>query len=198
MIGLDVPGPIGTCWPNRRRRAPGACGFRAFSCLSVSRSFGMSGHAGVSQVTKKICAHPGCPCLIEASDRFCVQHKAKARQSADRARDRARSGPVRRWYSSAAWRGRRERQLAKEPMCRRCAEMKIARLATVADHIEPHRGDAEKFWRGALMSLCQSCHSGWKQRLEARAARPAGGGGWFIPWGPRHGDPTQQPNLGEF
>jgi 5-methylcytosine-specific restriction enzyme A len=38
-------------------------------------------------------------------------------------------------------------------------------LATVADHITPHRGDPELF-KGPLQSLCASCHSSWKQELE--------------------------------
>lgn len=38
--------------------------------------------------------------------------------------------------------------------------------ATIADHIEPHRGDVEKFWNGELQPLCGQCHSGTKQAME--------------------------------
>jgi hypothetical protein len=37
--------------------------------------------------------------------------------------------------------------------------------ATVADHIEPHRGDPVKF-AGPIQSLCLPCHSIHKQVLE--------------------------------
>ena len=37
--------------------------------------------------------------------------------------------------------------------------------ASVADHVEPHRGDPVKF-EGPLQSLCASCHSSIKQSLE--------------------------------
>lgn len=40
------------------------------------------------------------------------------------------------------------------------------KLATVADHISPHRGDLALFHAGALQSLCSPCHSGQKARLE--------------------------------
>jgi 5-methylcytosine-specific restriction protein A len=40
-------------------------------------------------------------------------------------------------------------------------------VATIADHIEPHRGDMDKFWNGPLQSLCGICHSAVKQREES-------------------------------
>ena len=68
-----------------------------------------------------------------------------------------------RLYNSRAWRKRAMRQLADEPMCRICASQRRVTAATVADHIEPHRGDSEQFWNGSLQSLCAPCHSGPKQ-----------------------------------
>jgi 5-methylcytosine-specific restriction enzyme A len=38
--------------------------------------------------------------------------------------------------------------------------------ATVADHIEPHKGDISKFFLGKLQSLCWPHHSGAKQFEE--------------------------------
>jgi hypothetical protein len=38
--------------------------------------------------------------------------------------------------------------------------------ATVADHVEPHHGDLNKFILGALQSLGTACHSRRKQREE--------------------------------
>lgn len=43
------------------------------------------------------------------------------------------------------------------------------RLATVADHIVPHRGDESKFYDpDNLQSLCKPCHDTHKQRIEKR------------------------------
>jgi hypothetical protein len=44
--------------------------------------------------------------------------------------------------------------------------------ATVADHVEPHHGDYEKFWNGKLQSLCGTCHSSRKQILEKSGYLP--------------------------
>lgn len=74
----------------------------------------------------------------------------------------------RQWYNSKAWRQRRAMQLACEPLCAMHLEAGEVVEATVADHIEPHREDWERFWHGPLQSLCAGCHSGAKQREEAR------------------------------
>lgn len=40
-------------------------------------------------------------------------------------------------------------------------------IATIADHIEPHRGDTAKFWdAGNLQGLCQPHHDSTKQSIE--------------------------------
>ena len=64
--------------------------------------------------------------------------------------------------------------------------MAMGRLtpATVVDHIEPHRGDLTAFWQGALQSLCGTCHSSTKQRLEAGKGIGCDAGG--NPLGPHH------------
>lgn len=72
----------------------------------------------------------------------------------------------RRWYGLARWRKRRVEQLAREPWCASCVNIGRRTPATVADHIEPHRGDEAKFWTGALQSLCLSCHNRHKQSVE--------------------------------
>lgn len=77
-------------------------------------------------------------------------------------------------YTHRRWRKRRADQLAREPLCCYCQRKGITRLATVADHIEPHRGDEQAFWQGALQSLCQWCHSAEKQR-EEQGSNPSGG-----------------------
>lgn len=69
-------------------------------------------------------------------------------------------------YKTTAWKRTRAYQLQVEPLCRYCLQVGRLTPATVADHIEPHRGDEIKFWNGELMSLCASCHSGTKQVQE--------------------------------
>lgn len=90
-----------------------------------------------------------------------------------------------RMYDTARWRRRRERQLAEEPLCRMCMQLGRVTEATVADHVVPHRGDSDRFYHGALQSLCDSHHSSAKQREEARGYSDAlDEDGW--PSDPRH------------
>lgn len=70
------------------------------------------------------------------------------------------------WYHTTRWRKRRAYQLADEPLCRMCEDQGRITEATVADHIEPHNGDYDKFWHGKLQSLCATCHNVRKQRIE--------------------------------
>ncbi|ATQ70275.1 HNH endonuclease [Methylosinus trichosporium OB3b] len=76
------------------------------------------------------------------------------------------------WYGLRRWRARAKAQLADEPLCRMCAAEGRVTAATVADHIEPHRGDPALFWAGALQSLCAPHHNRAKQRAEAAARHP--------------------------
>lgn len=70
------------------------------------------------------------------------------------------------WYADRRWRAKRDALLAREPLCRFCAARGRVTPATIADHIEPHRGDRHKFWYGELQALCATCHSSTKQRIE--------------------------------
>jgi 5-methylcytosine-specific restriction enzyme A len=92
----------------------------------------------------------------------------------------------RRWYSLERWRKRSRAQLQAEPLCRMCQERGMPTAATVADHIEPHRGDWNKFWLGKLQSLCAGCHERGKKWVENRGydPRPTDENGW--PLDPRH------------
>lgn len=69
-------------------------------------------------------------------------------------------------YNNKRWRKRRAAQLMAEPLCRMCTESGRFTQATVADHIEPHNNDTEKFWFGALQSLCKLHHDSAKQSFE--------------------------------
>ena len=76
-----------------------------------------------------------------------------------------------RLYKTSRWQKLRTYQLAIEPACRMCRAEGIWTLATVCDHITPHRGDLTAFWSGPFQSLCQAHHSGDKQRIE-RGGKP--------------------------
>jgi hypothetical protein len=54
--------------------------------------------------------------------------------------------------------------------------------ATVADHIEPHRGDFTEFRLGPLRSLCADCHNGLDRNNAPRAPGPRDGTDPNHPW----------------
>ncbi len=82
-------------------------------------------------------------------------------------------------YRTYAWRQRRARQLAREPWCAMCLAHGKQMRASVADHVVPHRGDAHLFWQGRLQSLCMSCHSSVKSRIEINGySTSIGDDGW--------------------
>src|SRR4051812_28407828 len=94
---------------------------------------------------------------------------------------RTDAAPWQRWYWTARWRTMRTAQLRAQPFCWYCANAGVSVRATVADHIERHRGDPMKFWNGALQSLCKLCHDSCKQREESRGfASDVGADGWPI------------------
>lgn len=60
------------------------------------------------------------------------------------------------------WQKYREKFLFKNPLCAYCSQ-----VATVVDHIKPHRGDMTLFWDTKNhQSLCTNCHSSVKQKEE--------------------------------
>ncbi|WP_234239756.1 HNH endonuclease [Billgrantia desiderata] len=59
--------------------------------------------------------------------------------------------------------------------------------ADTVDHIEPHRGDGDKFFDPKnLQSLCATCHSSRKQRLEVRQVVDYGCNEAGMPNDPSH------------
>lgn len=88
----------------------------------------------------------------------------------------------RRLYRTSRWLARRKHQLQAEPLCRICQAMGIVTVATVADHVEPHKGDRALFFGGPLQSLCAEHHSGAKQQAEAAGRRVTvtGADGWPV------------------
>lgn len=69
-----------------------------------------------------------------------------------------------------------------EPLCRICLDAGRVTPATVADHIEPHRGDCNAFRLGELGSLCADCHDALDGKNAPRAPVRADG----TPSDPRH------------
>jgi 5-methylcytosine-specific restriction protein A len=68
-------------------------------------------------------------------------------------------------YNSRAWRKRRAELLRREPLCRYCLRVGRTTEATVADHVEPHKGDPIKFL-GPIQPLCKTCHDSVKAKEE--------------------------------
>ena len=65
-----------------------------------------------------------------------------------------------RMYDTPRWRKLRDLVLLQEPLCRMCSAMGRVTMATVVDHITPHKGDMARFWDwNNLQSLCVACHS---------------------------------------
>jgi len=85
-----------------------------------------------------------------------------------------------RWYKTARWQKLRARQLAAHPICEMCKPR--VTVATVCDHVQPHRGDETLFWSGPFQSVCKPCHDGDKQRIEngGKPRQHIGTDGWPI------------------
>lgn len=65
------------------------------------------------------------------------------------------------------WQKARAAWLKAHPLCEMCLDQGVTTAATLVDHIEPHRGDHELFWRrDNWQSLCAPCHNSHKQRME--------------------------------
>ena len=77
----------------------------------------------------------------------------------------------RKWYGTKEWLARREEQLHSHPNCAMCEEEGKHKLATVADHVTPHRGDWKLFIEGELQSLCSPHHNSVKQSQELGGIR---------------------------
>ncbi|WP_424976816.1 HNH endonuclease [Leisingera sp. S232] len=87
----------------------------------------------------------------------------KRTRERNRRHDRRRPTASQRGYGGK-WRAARDAFLRIND---RCAWPGCGSLATVVDHIIPHRGDDRLFWdRSNWQPLCTSCHSRRKQRQE--------------------------------
>ncbi len=74
---------------------------------------------------------------------------------------------------NARWSRLRALFLQAHQFCVFCKDRGRVELATVVDHIIPHRGDMELFWDEAnWQSLCTTCHNSTKKRMEMGGALP--------------------------
>ena len=107
----------------------------------------------------KLCLYPGCEKLTQSGG-YCMEHKALAekRRQERKTGFNDQRGKSREWHSmyySARWKQSRKEFLKKYPYCFLCGAK-----ATIADHIQPHRGNVELFYNeDNLQPMCQSCHS---------------------------------------
>lgn len=63
---------------------------------------------------------------------------------------------------------------AEHPLCLGCQAIGQVKVATVVDHVEPHRGDMVKFWSSAnFQPSCAWHHNVVKQQLENMYERGA-------------------------
>lgn len=83
------------------------------------------------------------------------------------------------WYGTARWKRRRKHQLREHPLCAMCLQKGHVVAATIADHVQAHRGDEVLFWFGELQSLCTHHHNSAKAEVEKRGySTEIGPDGW--------------------
>ena len=102
----------------------------------------------------KPCGKVGCRELTEG--RYCTQHQ----QDVARKYEQERGSAAQRGYD-VRWRKARLVYLAKHPLCVHCLNDGRATVATVVDHIVPHKGNQMLFWDGEnnWQSLCEHHHN---------------------------------------
>jgi len=93
-----------------------------------------------------------------------------------------RSADYKHLYKTSRWQRLRWQHLQSNSLCVFCGSRGKIVLASVCDHVEPHKGDEAKFWAGPFQSLCAPCHNGEKKMIEAgktpRIRRDIGFDGW--------------------
>ena len=96
-----------------------------------------------------------------------------------------RESAAKRGYGSR-WQKYRERYLREHGLCVMHQQQGRTVLATVVDHIQPHKGDHKLFWDPKNhQALCKMCHDSHKKRLEM-SGRVVGCDVDGIPIAPNH------------
>lgn len=82
------------------------------------------------------------------------------------------------------WQRERLVYLRLHPLCRMCEDQGRVTIATVVDHIVPHKGDQALMWdsENNWQPLCAEHHNSDKQRLEksGKVRQRIGTDGWPI------------------
>jgi 5-methylcytosine-specific restriction enzyme A len=115
----------------------------------------------------KPCSYPGCNVLVRGQSR-CALHAKKDRLEFEKRRGSAAS----RGYDRH-WKKARDKFLSEEENCYCVGPDHLGKgvLATVVDHIIPHKNDRRLFWdKRNWQPLCKSCH-------DKKTAREDGGFG---------------------
>ncbi len=72
--------------------------------------------------------------------------------------EKERKSANERGYTSK-WQKMRLSYLRQHPLCAVCSEKGITKPAVLIDHIQPHKGDMQKFWnQDNWQGLCIPCH----------------------------------------
>ena len=130
------------------------------------------------RAAKRPCTYPGCGLLTDTGR--CERHRIAERK----AQDARRGNSSERGYGSR-WQKARASFLRSHPLCAEHERQGQVVIATVVDHIEPHRGDQAKFWSTAnWQPLCKACH-------DAKTAREDGGFGRRVGAGQISSPPTR-------
>lgn len=105
----------------------------------------------------KPCRYPGCSALVHDGGGYCVPHKRVKVKAAESSRESSTA----RGYGYK-WQQARKMFLLAHPLCQcpDCLEGKVQlRIATVVDHIIPHKGDMALFWdQNNWQSMSKPCH----------------------------------------
>lgn len=114
----------------------------------------------------KPCNHPGCGVLVRDGTARCEKHKRVEAKAHD-----ARRGSAHERGYSVAWQRARAGFLKSHPLCKSHEKQCEVVVATVVDHIVPHKGDKVLFWdHDNWQPLCKPCHD--------RKTATEDGGGW--------------------
>lgn len=115
------------------------------------------------QKAKRPCSHQACSGYA-TNQGYCDKHQAKIKQ-----RDRDRGTAHQRGYD-ARWEKERTVFLESNPLCVDHKKRGYIEVATVVDHIVPHKGDKQLFWdKLNWQPLCKPCHDR-KTATEDRGA----------------------------
>ena len=90
------------------------------------------------------------------------------RRETSKASDLRRGSARERGYTSR-WDKARTAYIRKHPFCVCCEAQGRIHPAQLVDHIEPHKGDMDKFWdAGNWQGLCEWCDKNIKRVIENR------------------------------